>query len=170
MDSRIDPTVNLSEIMQELTEELFTSMQAIHKRWQKLCILQGMESDELKNERGEVWFFEEEKEFVKQLIREVDLPYLKIIRLDKRFKSIAERAEEAENFKQRMFKSIQNMKDPDLIERATAIINRMCMDEINDLSIEIQENIKLLLEKEMTYSSRVNVLKDINKQIKKYIG
>jgi hypothetical protein len=167
LDKLTDSTVNLTTILKELEIEKHYSYQTLYDKFKALMGLIQMKRDDLKDESGEIWFFEEEKEFIKQLILEVDNPYLKIVRSKKSFKGIEHQQEEAANFEERMLKIVKNIKNPLLKEISSNLIEILSNKVINEKKVELLMNLKFLLDTADTYNQDdlIQLIDTINNSI-----
>lgn len=164
--------ITLNKIREELYETEFVEMGTSYRRFTRLMKHLNTDMDEIKDGNN-IYFYEDEKEFVKGLILEMGEPYLKNLTNKKIVgKSLEDGYNEAVKFTERMMKRVNNMQHEELKIKAIQSIELLSRQTSRDLAIKTNEKIKEIgdfITSIKLYSAEYNgLLMEINDALEKY--
>lgn len=164
--------ITLHKILEEVVETEFIEKTTAYKRFRRVMEHLNIDIDELKYEDN-IYFYEDEKDYIKGLIHEVGEPYLKKLINKKTIgKNLEDGYNEALKFTDRMMERINKMKHEELRIRATKSIEMLSRETSRELTIKTQEKVKEIgdfIINTKLYAAEYNgLLMEINDSLDKY--
>lgn len=180
-NAEADSYYTLENIVEQLTSlddnmrsEVYTTKAALRERFKKLLNYMKMDADSLKNQKKEIFFYEEDVPFVKALLIELGEPYLQRLTSSKRIATtISDSIAEAAAFRVRMIKRME-LANPDAEARKSwegtiEILSRHQLLQVQD---EIMKKLVLagdkIIEKH-SYTDCVTLLSEVNNAVDQWI-
>lgn len=164
--------ITLNNIIEEAVKTEFVDKTTAYRRFKRLMAHLNTDMDELK--KGDtIQFYEDEKEFVKGLINEMDKPYLKKLTNKKIIgKSLGDGYNEAVKFTERMMERVEKMQHEELKIKAIQSIELLSRQTSRELTISVQEKTKAIgdfIINSKLYAAEFNgLLMEINDALDKY--
>ena len=167
----------LEDIISQLTtqddnnrSEVYTTKAALRERFKKLLAYMKMDANSLKNEKKEIFFYQEDVPFVKALLIELGEPYLQRLTSNKMAGSIVECIAEATAFRERMTVRMENANpEPETRKSWEGTIEILSRRQLLQVQNEIMNKIKYagdrIFEKDLAYADHVNLLTEVNNAI-----
>lgn len=145
----------------------FYDYNALYKRLQKFFDFIDVRLDVLKDESGEISFYEYEKEIVIQLLKEMGETYLVKVTSKKEFgKNSKEIYAHAMAFRDRMIPVAEKIPDTDVRNLWINLIDMLSKKQVNELSISLMGKINKFADNVndlgLNYNEHLQLLKDIH--------
>lgn len=168
-------TYSLAEIIRELIDnhEVYLTEQAIRDRFNKILKYAKINSDSLKNDDGEIFFFEGEKDLVKALLIELDKPYLQRLTSKKKVgKTIEDGLKEAKAFRDRMKDRSKGVKDQEILKSWEGIVELLSRYELQTVNQSIINRLKRveaeIIRNDINYEELIEMMKGLDSAIQKW--
>ncbi|WP_137671264.1 MULTISPECIES: hypothetical protein [Paenibacillus] len=130
--------------------------------------------EQLKDDSGEITFYEDEREMIHQLLKEMGESYLIKITSNKELgNNSADVYKNSRQFRERMIAVAENIPNEEFKEGWLNIIEVLCRKQAHDLNASLVEKIKAIGEQvsklNLNYYEHLNLLNDIHTGIDTWV-
>lgn len=163
--------VKLKTIFEEIP---FYDYNALYKRLQKFADFVGLKLDALKDDSGEISFYEFEKDIVVQLLKEMGESYLiKITSHRELGKNAKEIYGHAMAFRERMIPIAEQIPDEEVRGLWLNLIDLLSRKQAHELNIALMEKIKgiadMVTNLGLNYREHLQLLQEIHEGLDRWV-
>jgi len=159
-------TFNLSELTREMAAKYYYDTNTIYGWFKTLMERFGIDHNELKNEKEEIWFYEEERLLVQNFLLEMrNGEYLQKLFSTKKKTTFSALDKQAIDFRNRMLALCDDIKDEELKEKWRSIVDALSQFQIRELMQQYTQKLSDIAKQLGTtekYQEHIELLQDLN--------
>lgn len=159
-------TFNLSELTREMAAKYHYDANTIYGWFKTLMERLGIDHNELKNEKEEIWFYEAERPLLQGLLLEMgDGEYLRKLFSTKKKTSFSALDKQAIDFRNRMLALCDDVQDEELKEKWQSIVDALSQIQIRELMQQFAEKMSDIAKQLGTtekYQEHIELLQELN--------
>lgn len=153
--------------LKDFCDPLFCEYDVIYKRLKKFMDYVGLKMDQLKDDSGEIAFYEEEREMIHQLLKEMGESYLIKITSNKELgNNSAAIYDHSRQFRERMILVAESIPHEDLKVGWLNLIDLLSRKQAHDLNASLVQKIKAIADQvtglNLNYFEHLDLLNDIH--------
>ncbi len=174
MESSDNKPITLNSIVEEVLGPMFPVGSTPRRRFEKFILSFFDSMDELKNDKRQIVFTADEKEFVKGIIIEMNNPQLvKFLKRKPSKGNLIQAYQEAKDFQDRMMVYINKMQDDECRKKFEYVIETIAKvrlrEQVVEQHLKFEAIAEYILYLELSYEETIAILQDINDRFDRYM-